>query len=111
MAGLIAENFKEEILTELSWIMRVLDDLVVATGIETYESTLIKYRVQPEEEEAINNYLKQGFSNIENYSLGEIQDQVAQHFEELTGKPWTMDLEVLSKLLRLIRERLGKNRR
>ena len=46
MAGLLKDEFVSEVMTELSWIMRVIDDLCEKTGIETYESTLIKYRVQ-----------------------------------------------------------------
>lgn len=45
MAGLLKDEFVSEVMTELSWIMRVIDDLCEKTGLETYESTLIKYRV------------------------------------------------------------------
>lgn len=58
MAGLVDDNFKEEILTELSWIMTALDDISSKLEIETYELTfLIKYRVQPEEEELISKFM------------------------------------------------------
>ena len=58
MADLVDDNFKEEILTELSWIMTALDDISSKLEIETYELTfLIKYRVQPEEEELISKFM------------------------------------------------------
>lgn len=44
MAGLIECEFKEEILTELSWIMSVIDNISTKTGLETYETVLIKNR-------------------------------------------------------------------
>ena len=56
MAGLLKDEFVSEVMTELSWIMRVIDDLCEKTGLETYESTLIKYRVQPEEAHAIEKF-------------------------------------------------------
>lgn len=37
MAGLLKDEFVSEVMTELSWIMRVIDDLCEKTGLETYE--------------------------------------------------------------------------
>lgn len=48
MAGLIKENFEFEVLTELSWIKRVLVEICEKLDIDTYESNLIKYCVEPE---------------------------------------------------------------
>lgn len=57
MTGLIKENFKEEVLVELSWIMSAIDDLSSKLEVETYEIALIRYRIQPEEERAIDKFV------------------------------------------------------
>ena len=43
MAGLIKENFNEEVLIELSWIMNVIDEITQRYGIETYETVPVSY--------------------------------------------------------------------
>lgn len=99
MAGLLKDEFVSEVMTELSWIMRVIDDLCEKTGLETYESTLIKYRVQPEEAHAIEKFFGSHLQEIDALPLAEIRQKVAADFYETTGKPWHLADEILEKLL------------
>lgn len=108
MVGFNRENFNEEVMTELSWIMNVLDELVNITGIETYETVLIKYRVQMEEEQAINYFLKENFKKIETLSIEDIQEMISADFLAMNQKPWRMDIEVLEKLIKYACNKLSK---
>lgn len=101
MAGLIKENFNEEILVELSWIMNAIDDLSSKLGVETYEIALIKYRIQPEEEQAIHEFFISNLQKINDFKIEDIQKNVATIFSEKTNKEWTMEKEILSKLINL----------
>lgn len=109
MVGLKRENFNEEVMTELSWIMNVLDELVNITGIETYETVLIKYRVQMEEEQALNRFLKENFKKLETLSIEEIQEMISSDFFAVNEKPWRMDNEVLEKLIKHAQNRLSRS--
>lgn len=101
MAGLKKALFNEEILTELSWVMSAIDTICEREGIETYQTTLIKYRVQPEEERAIDQFLFLHWRTLEAMSLVAIEAGVAIRFEEMTGLTWTLSRVVLEKLVEL----------
>lgn len=107
MAGLQKENFTNEILTELSWIMNMIDDLCEKTGLETYQSTLIKYRIQPEEEHALNHYLFLHWRELDTLTTQDIRQGVAALFVEHTRKPWSRPDDVLEKLVTLWQEYSG----
>lgn len=107
MAGLIKENFKEEVLTELSWIMAIIDDLSITYGIETYETTLIKYRVQPEEERAISQFFVLHIHMIDKLNMEEAQKKIASLFFETTKREWSITKDVVEKLINLKRLQLG----
>lgn len=107
MAGLISENFKEEVLVEISWIMNVIDEITQKYGIETYESVLIRYRIQPEEEKAIDKFIALHFTEIENLTTKEIQDTIANYFFELTNKKWDRSDETVMKLIKIRKSELS----
>lgn len=108
MAGLKKENLTNEVLTELSWIMNVIDDLCEKTGLETYQSTLIKYRIQPEEEHALNQYLFLHWRELDTLTTQDIRQGVAALFCEHTGKkPWSRPDDVLEKRVTLWQEYTG----
>lgn len=107
MAGLIKDNFKEEILTELSWIMTAIDDLSTKCGIETYETVLIKHRVQPEEERAIEKFFVLNIQKLDNLTIEEIQTSIAHNFFEMTQKEWAVSNDIVEKLIQLKRAQLG----
>ena len=69
--------------------MNVIDDLCEKTGLETYQSTLIKYRIQPEEEHALNQYLFLHWRELDTLTIQDIRQGVAALFVEHTGKPWS----------------------
>lgn len=86
MAGLNKDNFKEEILTEISWIMTAIDDICEKLKFESYETSLIKYRVQSEEESLIRKFVVLNLKNLDYFSISEIQDKLSLEFFENTGK-------------------------
>lgn len=99
MAGLMKDRFVEEVMTELSWIMRAIDDLSEKTGLETIETTLIKYRVQPEEFEAIDHFFARHMRAIDTIPFADARASISDHFTATTGKPWRLNDDVLKKLL------------
>lgn len=107
MAGLQKENLTNEILTELSWIMNAIDELCEKTGLETYKTTLIKYRIQPEEEHALNHYLLLHWRTLDTMTTQDIQQGVAALYNEHTRKPWSQSDDVLEKLVALWQEETG----
>lgn len=107
MAGLDKDNFKEEILTEISWIMTAIDEISEKLDFETYETVLIKYRVQPEEERIIDKFIFLNWKKMDDFSIFEIQNILANNFFELTGKKWTLCDEVVEKILKLKRNLLN----
>lgn len=107
MAGLNKDNFKEEILTEISWIMTAIDDICEKLNFESYETSLIKYRGQPEEENLISKFVVLNLKNLDNFCISEIQDKLSLEFFENTGKKWTLCDEVVEKLIRLLRNLLN----
>lgn len=107
MAGLIDDNFKEEVLTELSWIMNAIDEITARYKIETYETTLIKYRVQPEEEKAIDKFFVYNIKEIDNISDEKIQKEIGDNFFKMTNKHWSMPIEIVRKLIQLKKQELG----
>lgn len=107
MAGLIRDNFKEEVLTELSWIMNAIDDISSKYGIETYEIVLIKYRVQPEEEKAIDKFFAFHLKELDYVTDEEIQKEIEKNYFQSTKKKWSVSIEVVKKLIQLKREQLG----
>lgn len=108
MAGLIKENFKEEVLTELSWIMNVIDEITQKYGIETYESVLIRYRIQPEEERAIDKFICFHLRELDNLTIDEIRDIIANYYFEITKKTWNVSDEIVEKLIKIRRDELSK---
>lgn len=108
MAGLINEKFKEEVLVELSWIMSAIDYISSKLEVETYEMALIRYRIQPEEEQAINKFLLSNFKNIDNLKIEDIRKNIANIFFEETNKEWYMLDDILSKMINLKIEQLKK---
>lgn len=107
MAGLIKENFKQEITTELSWIMNVIDEICSKLEIETYESLLIKYRIQPEEEKAIDKFFVFNIKELNTLKIEEIQEKIAVNFYEMTKKQWSISNEIVEKLIYMKRKDLG----
>lgn len=106
MAGLIECEFKEEILTELSWIMSVIDDISTKTGLETYETVLIKNRVQMQEEQAISKFFALNFNRLDALTITEIQKKIIQYYTEITKREWTLSDELVQKLVELKRQQL-----
>ena len=106
MAGLMKDNFKEEVLTELSWIMNAIDEISSKCGIETYETTLIKYRVQPEEEKAIDKFFVLHAKDLDNIMDEDIQKEIQDNYYKLTNKKWSVSIEVVKKLIQLKRKLL-----
>lgn len=107
MAGLMKNNFKEEVLTELSWIMNAIDDISSKYGIETYEIMLIRYRVQPEEEKAIDKFFTFHVKELDSITDEEVQKEIENNYFKLTNKKWSVSIEVVKKLIQLKREQLG----
>ncbi|MFI3887946.1 hypothetical protein [Streptococcus parauberis] len=101
MAGLINDNFKEEIMTELSWMMTALVDISSKYKIETYELTLIKYRVQPEEEQIINKFVTLNNRTIQTFAIQEIQKWMSNEFQVTFQKDWIMSDQLVQKLIDL----------
>lgn len=101
MAGLINDNFKEEIMIELSWMMTALDDISSKYKIETYELTLIKYRVQPEEEQIINKFVTLNNRTIQTFAIQEIQKWMSNEFQVTFQKDWIMSDQLVQKLIDL----------
>ncbi|MGT2933105.1 hypothetical protein [Streptococcus catagoni] len=101
MAGLINDNFKEEILTELSWMMSALDDISFKYKIETYELILIKYRVQPEEEQVISKFIAMNNRTIQTFTIQEIQNWMSNEFLATFQKDWTISDDLVQKLIDL----------
>lgn len=106
MAGLIKENFKDEILTELSWIKNAINDISDRLKIETYEIALIKYCVQPEEEKAIDKFFVFNFKVLKKMKSYEKQELVSKYFFEMTNRKWTLDNDILDELIKLKLEKL-----
>lgn len=101
MAGLINDNFKEEIMTELSWMMTALVDISSKYKIETYELTLIKYRVQPEDEQIINKFVTLNNRTIQTFAIQEIQKWMSNEFQVTFQKDWIMSDQLVQKLIDL----------
>ena len=101
MAGLIKENFNEEVLIELSWIMNVIDEITQRYGIETYETVLIKNRIQPEEENAIDHFFALNIRKLESMTIGDIQKEISKYYFQLTKREWRISDEIVEKLIRL----------
>lgn len=99
MAGLIEENFEFEVMTELSWIKRVLMEICDKLEIDTYESNLIKYCVEPEEEAFLSQMMKYRESFL-HLSYDEIREEFAVKFEKEYNKPFTLSVDVLEKLIK-----------
>ena len=89
MAGLIHEHFKDEILTEISWMLTVINDLSSRLGMETYETLLIKHPVQPEEERAISTFFVFRVQKPDSFSIQEVQEIIAEDFLATTQKQWS----------------------
>ena len=106
MAGLMKDSFKEEVLTELSWIMNAIDDISSKHGIETYEIMLIRYRVQPEEEKAIASFFAFHLKELDSFTDEEIEKEIENNYFQLTKKKWSVPIEVVKKLIQLKREQL-----
>lgn len=106
MAGLINENFKEEVLGELSWIKNAIDELSTMLDIETYETALIRYRIEPEEDQAIEQFFLLHSKSIADFKIEDIQKGIAKIYIEDTNKEWFMLDDVLRKLIALKREHL-----
>lgn len=107
MAGLIKNHFEEEVMTELSWIMRAIDTLCEKIGVESYEITLIKHRIQPEEEAAISYFLGHHARQLNTYSLNDMRQLIAKHFIETTNKPWTLSDDKLEQVIESWKKQYG----
>ena len=99
-------NLDAEILTELSWIMSAIDAISSKIGVETYETTLIKYRVQPEEEQAISKFIAFHVQDLNSVSFDNVRNIVSKNFFDATKKNWTLPDDVLKKLIDLRRTEL-----
>ncbi|WP_068268675.1 hypothetical protein [Caviibacter abscessus] len=108
MAGMVKEEFKEEVLTELSWIMNVIDDLCTKTNLETYETVLIKNRVQMQEEKAINKFIFFNFKNLDTITIDKTQEMIAKYYYEMTKRKWSLSDEVVQKLISLKLQQLKR---
>lgn len=107
MAGLIKDNFEQEVLTELSWMMSAIEECCSMTGIETYRTTLLKYRVQPEEEHTLHSFLIHHWKNLDHLSINDIHQELSKEFYEHTKKPWGVSEEILEKLIQLWKKESG----
>lgn len=107
MAGFIREDFKKEILTELSWIMTAIDDISQKLDLETYETLLIKYRVQTQEEDTIGRFFVFHSKELDSLTIKDIQEILCQDFFARTGKEWSLPDEVVEKLIQRRRLDLG----
>lgn len=106
MAGLMKGEFQEEILTEFSWMMRVIEDLCARTNLETYEIVLLKNRVQMQEERAIDQFFALHFKILDTLTIADIQQEIAQSFFEATQKEWVLSDDLVAKLIQLKRRSL-----
>ena len=107
MAGLMKDMLADEMLTEMSWIMSAIEAICDKIGLETYEITLIKYRVQPEEEQAISKFIAFHARELDSLSIDDIREIVSRFFFETTQKQWSVSDDVLEKLVSLRRTELG----
>lgn len=106
MAGLIKDNFSEEILIELSWIKNAINEIAQKNGIETYETILIKYRVEPEEEKCIDKFLAFHFKELEDLTIEKIQKTLSNYYFELTKKKWALADDIVEKLINIRKDEL-----
>jgi hypothetical protein len=107
MAGLINENFEEELLTELSWIKSVVVDIGEKLGINTFEIELLKNSIEPEEEKAINKLIVLNYKKIESLDIAERRKLLEKYFFNETGKSWNVPDEISEKLVQLRLEELS----
>lgn len=101
MAGLIKNELASELLTELSWMKRVIGDLCERTGLETYHTALLKYRIEPEEEKALDQFLFLHWKTLDDLSINEIEEGVAKIFYETTRRQWSKPEDILKTLVDL----------
>lgn len=107
MAGLINENFEEELLTELSWIKSVIVDIGEKLGINSFEMELLKNSIEPEEEKAINKLIVLNYKNIKSLDIAERRKLLEKYFFNETGKSWNVPDEISEKLVQLRLEELS----
>lgn len=100
MTGLIRNNFNEEVMVELSWIMNAIDAIAQKSGVETYEILLIRYRIQPEEEKAIDKFFVFNFAKLGSMSIAEIQQKIAYEYFQLTNRTWSRPNDVVKTLIK-----------
>lgn len=81
--------------------MNVIDEISAKLKIETYETTLIRYRIQHEEEKAIDKFLLFHYKNLKELKIQEKQMIISKYFYEFTNKKWNMKDEVLEKILEM----------
>lgn len=81
--------------------MNVIDEISAKLKIETYETTLIRYRIQPEEEKAIDNFFVFHYKELKELKNQEKQMIISKYFYEITNKKWNMKDEVLEKILEM----------
>ncbi|MEE3392959.1 MAG: hypothetical protein VZR00_06325 [Lachnospiraceae bacterium] len=101
MAGLIKENFEEELLTELSWIKSVLIDVGESLGVNSFEMELLKNYIQPEEEKAIDKLIALNFNKLKSLDMSERRKLLEEYFSGETDKNWTVPDNVSEKLIQL----------
>lgn len=99
MAGLMKNNFNEEVMVELSWIMSAIETLADKYGIESYEILLVKYRIQPEEEKAIDKFFALNYKQLANMTITDKVKKIAYEYKQLTNREWSRPDEIVEKLL------------
>lgn len=99
MAGLLKNKFNEEVMVELSWIMNAIETLADKCGVESYEILLIKYRIQPEEEKAIDKFFVFNYKQLANMTITDKQKKIAYEYKQLTKREWSRADEIVEKLL------------
>lgn len=108
MAGLMKRNFNEEVMVELSWIMSAVETLAGKCGAESYEILLIKYRIQPEEEMAIDKFFALNYKQLADMTIADKQKKIAYEYKQLTNREWSRPDEIVEKLLRVKLEIFAK---
>lgn len=101
MAGMIDENFKQEVLVELSWLRSLLSDIAEKLDIETYESVLLKNSIQPEEEAAITKFIILNYNRLEKINIDECLSIISEYYFEATKRQWHVSSSVVERLIYL----------
>lgn len=99
MSGFMRGELLNEIRTEISWLATAVTEISETLNLTSYHLTLLRYRVEPEEADAIERTLFFSYKELDSLDFSVLRQRVEKAFASATGKSWGMPDDQLKELI------------